>query len=56
MNRCFPGLGAAIQEEGGCIDKYIGDNSMALFGAPIAHQGSRPRRGGCSAAQSVLVC
>jgi class 3 adenylate cyclase/predicted ATPase len=38
MNACFEGLGAAIQEEGGHIDKYIGDNVMALFGAPVAHE------------------
>ncbi|MFN4088476.1 MAG: adenylate/guanylate cyclase domain-containing protein, partial [Alphaproteobacteria bacterium] len=37
MNDCFDGLGAAIAAEGGHIDKYIGDNVMALFGAPVAH-------------------
>ena len=38
MNDCFTGLGRAIQEEDGHIDKYIGDNVMALFGAPVAHE------------------
>ncbi|MBI4400728.1 MAG: tetratricopeptide repeat protein [Nitrospirae bacterium] len=38
MNECFEGLGSAIKEEGGYIDKYIGDNVMALFGAPVAHE------------------
>ena len=38
MNECFAGLGRSIQEEGGYIDKYIGDNVMALFGAPVAHE------------------
>ncbi len=38
MNECFKGLGQIVQTEGGHIDKYIGDNIMALFGAPIAHE------------------
>jgi adenylate cyclase len=38
MNRVFEGLGKAISEEDGHIDKYIGDNVMALFGAPVAHE------------------
>lgn len=38
MNRLFEGLGKAIREEEGHIDKYIGDNVMALFGAPVAHE------------------
>jgi len=37
MNEVFTGLGRMITDEGGHIDKYIGDNVMALFGAPIAH-------------------
>lgn len=51
MNRCFAGLGAAIQEEGGYIDKYIGDNVMALFGAPIAHEDDCARA--CRAALGI---
>lgn len=38
MNEVFTGLGKAINDQGGHIDKYIGDNVMALFGAPIAHE------------------
>ncbi len=38
MNLVFEGLGLPIQEEDGYIDKYIGDNVMALFGAPVAHE------------------
>ncbi len=38
MNEMFAGLGQAIAAEGGVIDKYIGDNVMALFGAPVAHE------------------
>jgi adenylate cyclase len=51
MNRCFAGLGAAIQEEGGYIDKYIGDNVMALFGAPVAHEDDPARA--CRAALGI---
>ncbi|QPJ61943.1 MAG: tetratricopeptide repeat protein [Candidatus Nitronauta litoralis] len=38
MNLVFEGLGLSIREEDGYIDKYIGDNVMALFGAPVAHE------------------
>jgi class 3 adenylate cyclase len=38
MNECFAGFGRAIHEEGGFIDKYIGDSVMAIFGAPVAHE------------------
>ena len=51
MNRCFAGLGEAIQNEGGYIDKYMGDNVMALFGAPIAHEDDPARA--CRAALAI---
>ena len=38
MNECFTGLGRAIQEHGGFVDRYLGDALLALFGAPIAHE------------------
>ncbi len=38
MNRCFDRLVPAITKYGGTIDKFIGDEIMALFGAPMAHE------------------
>ncbi|MCL4459873.1 MAG: tetratricopeptide repeat protein [Chloroflexi bacterium] len=43
MNDCFQRLGARITKYEGTIDKYIGDNIMALFGAPIAHENDAER-------------
>jgi adenylate cyclase len=35
LNRHFGLLGAIIDQEGGTIDKYIGDSIMAFWGAPL---------------------
>ena len=43
MNRCFDTLTRAILDRGGTIDKYSGDNIMALFGAPVAHEDDAER-------------
>ncbi len=51
MNEVFTGLGKAISDQGGHIDKYIGDNVMALFGAPIAHEDDPSRA--CMAALNM---
>jgi adenylate cyclase len=36
LNEYFSALTAAIEAQGGVVDKYIGDAVMALFGAPVA--------------------
>jgi class 3 adenylate cyclase/predicted ATPase len=51
MNECFAGLGEAIHDEEGYIDKYIGDCVMALFGAPVAHEDDPARA--CRAALAM---
>ena len=36
LNAYFTAVSAAIEAEGGVIDKFIGDAIMAVFGAPVA--------------------
>ncbi|HVS29704.1 MAG TPA: adenylate/guanylate cyclase domain-containing protein [Solirubrobacteraceae bacterium] len=36
-------LGAEVTRFGGRVDKYIGDNVMAIFGAPVAHEDDAER-------------
>jgi len=38
MNSCFDKLVPIIEKYGGVVDKFIGDEIMALFGAPVAHE------------------
>jgi class 3 adenylate cyclase len=35
LNRCLTDLSHAVSQAGGTLDKYIGDNVMAFYGAPI---------------------
>jgi class 3 adenylate cyclase/tetratricopeptide (TPR) repeat protein len=43
VDRALLRLGAEVERYGGTIDKYIGDNVMALFGAPVAHEDDAER-------------
>lgn len=40
LNACMTKISHAIDEHGGVIDKYVGDEVMALFGAPIEKEDS----------------
>src|SRR5918997_2332953 len=43
VNRALMRLGQEVERYGGTVDKYIGDNVMAIFGAPIAHEDDAER-------------
>src|SRR5215217_2163800 len=43
VDRALFRLGHEVESYGGTVDKYIGDNVMALFGAPVAHEDDAER-------------
>lgn len=43
MNNCFERLVPIVANYGGTVDKFIGDEIMALFGAPVAHENDPER-------------
>src|SRR6266511_450792 len=43
VGRALRRLGQEVERYGGTVDKYIGDNVMALFGAPVAHEDDAER-------------
>lgn len=48
LNRHFGLLGAIIDQEGGTIDKYIGDSVMAFWGAPLDQEDRADRAVRCA--------
>lgn len=43
MNDCFERLVPVVEKYEGTVDKFIGDEIMALFGAPVAHENDPER-------------
>jgi class 3 adenylate cyclase/predicted ATPase len=43
VDRALRRLGEEVERYGGTVDKYIGDNVMAIFGAPVAHEDDAER-------------
>ena len=43
VDRALLRLGQEVKRYGGTVDKYIGDNVMAIFGAPVAHEDDAER-------------
>ena len=43
INACFAWLVPVVQKYDGTIDKFIGDEIMAVFGAPVAHEDDAER-------------
>jgi class 3 adenylate cyclase/tetratricopeptide (TPR) repeat protein len=43
VDRLLLRLGEEVERYGGTVDKYIGDNVMAIFGAPVAHEDDEER-------------
>jgi class 3 adenylate cyclase len=52
MNRCFDHLVPVVRKYKGTIDKYIGDEIMALFGAPVANE--QHAEFGCACALEMM--
>lgn len=43
VNACFSWLVPIIEKFGGVVEKFIGDEIMAMFGAPVAHENDAER-------------
>jgi adenylate cyclase len=43
IERCLTRFAAEVERFGGRVDKFIGDNVMAVFGAPVAHEDDAER-------------
>jgi class 3 adenylate cyclase/tetratricopeptide (TPR) repeat protein len=43
INACFSWLVPIVEKYGGVVEKFIGDEIMAMFGAPVAHENDAER-------------
>ena len=48
MNRALTAQQSAVAQYGGCVDKYIGDAMMAIFGAPLDLEGHEDKAIECA--------
>lgn len=53
LNDCFEHLVPVVEKYGGTIDKFVGDEILALFGAPVAHENDAERA--CAAALEMMA-
>lgn len=54
-NACFKQLNEEVALYGGHVDKYLGDNIMVLFGAPVAHEDDAERAVRCALGMQLEV-
>ena len=48
INSCMKRMSEAVEAEGGVVDKYVGDEIMAVFGAPISRRDDARRAVGAA--------
>lgn len=48
LDRCFAVLAPVVELHGGRVDKIVGDELMAVFGAPVAHEDDPERAVRCA--------
>lgn len=54
LNKCMTNVSAKIDEAGGVIDKFVGDEVMALFGVPFSQDDAVDRAVGAATEMSAM--
>ena len=55
MDQCLRRLAEEVEHYEGRVDKFLGDNIMALFGAPRAHEDDAERAVRCAIEMQAAV-